>query len=132
MNNQSILDSVKKVLQIPASLDVFDIDIIMHINSVFATLSQLGIGPVNGFFIEDKTKLWSDYLGDGPTADLRLNAVKTYMCLKVRMIFDPPTTSFTQTAYKEQIAELEWRINVQREETKWNMERLAQLPLLEL
>lgn len=107
----SILDSVKKVLGIDKDYDVFDVDILMHINSVFATLNQLGVGPEAGYSIEDASPTWSDYLGD----DLRLNNVKTYVYLRVRMLFDPPTTSYLLNAYEKQIQEAEWRINVTRE-----------------
>lgn len=112
---QSILDSVKKVCGIEASYTAFDIDIIMHINSVFSTLNQLGVGPVNGFMIDDATATWDQFLG----ADPRLNHIKSYMYLRVRLLFDPPATSFTIEALKDQYKELEWRISVQREDTMW-------------
>ena len=104
----SILDSTKKILGIDADYDAFDLDIITHINSTFAQLAQLGVGPEEGFEIEDSSKLWSDFLG----ANKLINSVKSYMYLKVRMYFDPPTTSFDLTAKQEQIKELEWRLNV--------------------
>jgi hypothetical protein len=105
----SILTSTKKVLGIDEDYTVFDEDIIMHINSVFMTLSQLGVGSSSGFQIEDDEAVWSDFVG----ADLNLNAVKTYIYLRVRLLFDPPTTSFVLTAMEQQIKELEWRLNVQ-------------------
>lgn len=111
----SILDSVKKVLGVDFDYDVFDLDLTMHINSVFSTLNQLGIGPVNGFMIEDDTVTWDAFLGD----DSRLNNVKTYIYLRVRMLFDPPQTAYLVTALKEHIQELEWRLNVYREGTAW-------------
>lgn len=111
----SILTSTKKILGIDASYDVFDVDIITHINSVFSTLNQLGIGPTAGFMIEDDTAEWDAFLEN----DLRLNAVKTYVYLRVRMLFDPPQTSFHIAAMEKQIQELEWRLNVQREEESW-------------
>jgi len=104
----SILDSTKKILGLESDYTRFDLDVITHINSTFAQLAQLGVGPVDGFEIEDSTKLWSDFLDNNKL----LNFVKTYMYLKVRMWFDPPTTSFDLTAKKEQITELEWRMNV--------------------
>lgn len=107
----SILNSVKKVCGLPPEYDVFDEDIIMHTNSVFAVLGQLGVGPVEGFAIEDDSAEWSDFLGDVTL----LNSVKTYVQLRVRMLFDPPTTSFAIGAMQEQIREFEWRINVHRE-----------------
>jgi hypothetical protein len=111
----SILTSVKKVLNIDASYTAFDEDILMHINSVFATLTQLGVGPATGFAIEDDTTTWDAFLG----TDLRLNNVKTYVYLRVRMLFDPPQTSYLIDAMREQIRELEFRMNVYREETAW-------------
>jgi hypothetical protein len=111
----SILDSTKKVLNLAPDYTAFDQDVILHINSVFSTLNQLGIGPEAGFRIEDNSALWSDFLG----GDLRLNHVKSYMCLRVRMLFDPPTLGYVIDAVKEQIKELEWRINVQRESIAW-------------
>lgn len=111
----SILTSVKKVLNVDATYTAFDEDILMHINSVFSTLTQLGVGPATGFAIEDDTATWDAFLGTDP----RLNNVKTYVCLRVRMLFDPPTTSYLIDAMKEQIRELEFRMNVYREETAW-------------
>lgn len=104
----SILDSTKKILGLDADYDAFDLDIITHINSTFAQLSQLGVGPDEGFSIEDSETLWADFLG----ANKLLNFIKTYMYLKVRLFFDPPSTSFGITATQDQIKELEWRINV--------------------
>ena len=109
--DESILNSVKKILGIASDYDAFDTDIIIHINSVFSTLNQLGLGPDEGFMIEDDSAVWGDFLLD----DMRLNSVKTYVYLKVRILFDPPTTGFTLTALQEQIKELEWRLNVYRE-----------------
>jgi hypothetical protein len=111
----SILTSTKKNLGIEASYTAFDEDIKLHINSVFSTLHQLGIGPVDGFAIVNDTAVWSDFL-DG---DLRLNSVKTYVYLRVRMIFDPPTTGYHVAAVQKQIEELEWRLNVVREGDVW-------------
>jgi len=111
----SILDSTKKTLNVPADYDNFDPDIIMHINSVFSTLNQLGVGPQEGFMITDDTAVWNTFLGGDP----RLNNVKTYIYLRVRLLFDPPGTSFVLEAIKEQIKELEWRINAQREDELW-------------
>jgi hypothetical protein len=117
----SILTSVKKNIGIEENYTAFDPDIILHINSVFSTLNQLGIGPEDGFFIEDKNTVWSDFLG----GDARLNQVKTYVYLRVRLLFDPPTNSFVIAAYEKQIEELTWRINVVREFTDWPL--LAEL-----
>lgn len=111
--SNSILTSTKKALGIDESYTVFDPDIVMHINSVLSTLNQLGIGPEPGFFIENATPTWTDFLGSDP----RFNSVKSYLYLKVRLIFDPPATSFTITAMKELAQELEWRMLTLREST---------------
>jgi len=107
----SILNSVKKILGITEDYIVFDVDIITHINSVFATLNELGIGPEDGFMITDESTLWSAYILN----DQKLNAVKSYMYLRVRLLFDPPTTSYLITSLNEQAKELEWRLNVIRD-----------------
>ena len=105
--SDSILMSVKKVLGIPDDYKVFDPDIIMHINSVFMILNQLGIGPEDGFSITSETEQWLDF------ADLSMiNAVKSYVYLRVRILFDPPTSSFVLTSMENQYKELEWRLNV--------------------
>lgn len=108
----SILTSIKKLLGIAEDYTHFDNDIIIHINSVFMTLTQLGVGPSEGFFIEDKSTEWSEYISE-PT---KLQAVKTYMYLKVRLVFDPSSVgSSTLASYERQITELEWRLNVDAE-----------------
>ena len=106
----SILLTTKKALGLADDYTAFDQDIIMHINSVFSTLVMLGVGPETGFVIEDNTKTWNEF-----TSDVRLNSVKSYMYLKVRLLFDPPSTSFVLNALQEQLKELEWRMNVYRE-----------------
>jgi hypothetical protein len=108
--SNSILQSTKKTLGLAEDYTAFDQDIIMHINSVFSTLVMLGVGPETGFVIEDETDTWEEF-----TTDVRLNSVKSYMYLKVRLLFDPPSTSFVLSALQEQIKELEWRMNVYRE-----------------
>jgi hypothetical protein len=90
MAGESILDSTKKALGIAPDYDVFDVDILMHINTVFAVLSQLGIGPEDGFLIEDAEAVWEDFLG----TDKQLNSVRTYVFLRVKILFDPPGNSF--------------------------------------
>lgn len=112
---QSIFTSVKKVVGLSESDTSFDDDILMHINSVFSTLNQLGIGPETGFEIEDSIPTWDAFIG----TDLRLNFVKTYVYLRVRLVFDPPATSFAIDSMNKQIEELEWRINVLREGDSW-------------
>lgn len=113
--SDSILESTKKNLNLASDYTAFDQDVIMYINSVFSTLNQLGVGPVEGFMIEDDASTWDAFLEGDP----RLNHVKTYIYLRVRMLFDPPTTGYHVEAMKEQIKELEWRLNVQREDTEW-------------
>jgi hypothetical protein len=109
--SDSILTSTKKLVGLEADYTAFDLDIITHINTVFMTLNQLGLGPANGFMIEDAEAVWHDFIGD----EKLLNAVKSYVFLRVRMLFDMPTTSYAIAAFNEQIRELEWRINVLRE-----------------
>ena len=107
--DQSILDSVKKVIGMDPSYTAFDIDIIMHINTQFSKLYNLGVGPKNAAFeIEDKNAKWSDFL-QGKT---NINMVKTYVYMAVRLIFDPPPTSFGIEAVKTEIQEMGWRLNV--------------------
>lgn len=109
---ESILTSVKKMLGITEDYEHFDSDIVMHINSVFMILSQLGVGPANGFSISDKFAKWTDFL---PEDNKNFEAVKTYMYLKVRLIFDPPMSSAVMEAMKQMVNELEWRLNVESE-----------------
>jgi hypothetical protein len=111
---QSILTSVKKILGQAESDTSFDVDIVLHINSVFAVLDQLGVGPAGGFVIEDSTATWDDFV-----TDTRMNSVRTYVYLRVRLLFDPPSTSFVIDSMNKQIAELEWRLNVVREGDSW-------------
>ena len=105
--DSSILTSIKKLLGIAEEDTSFDQDIIMHINTVFAILAQLGVGPANGFSIEDDGAIWSDYLGNVTNLEL----VKSYIYMKVRSMFDPPTSSILVDAMNKNISELEWRIN---------------------
>ena len=105
--DSSILTSIKKLLGIAEEDTSFDQDIIMHINTVFAILSQLGVGPANGFSIEDDSAIWGDYLGNATNLEL----VKSYIYMKVRSMFDPPTSSILADAMNKNISELEWRIN---------------------
>lgn len=110
--SNSILDSVKKVLNLDPSYTAFDPDIIMFINSAFVTLHQLGLGPTEGFWIESPAETWDEFITSPPNY---VNMVKTYVFLRARMLFDPPTTSFLIAAMNEQIQEYEWRLNVARE-----------------
>lgn len=105
--SDSILNSIKKLLGIGEDYKHFDADIIMHINMAFMVLYQLGVGTPYPFSIEDEQPRWSDFLGDS----LDLNGVKTYIYLKVKLVFDPPQSSAVMEAIKQNIAELEWRLN---------------------
>lgn len=113
--SDSILTSTKKALGIDESYDVFDTDILMHINSVFSTLQQLGVGPKDGFAIHNAEAKWDDFL-DG---DLRLNNVKSYMYVRVRLLFDPPGTSYLINSLDKQAEEMAWRLNVSREQSDY-------------
>lgn len=104
----SILTSIKKLLGIAEEYEHFDSDLIMHINSVFMVLNQLGVGPVEGFSITDKTETWEDFTQN----DLMIQSVKSYVYLKVRLLFDPPSSSAVMESINRQISELEWRLNL--------------------
>lgn len=113
----SILNSTKKILGLPEDYTVFDHDVITHINTAISQLTQLGIGPPQGYMITSVDDEWNDFID--VENDLQLNNVKTYVFLKTRQYFDPPTTSYLISAMERQIQELEWRMNVHREETGW-------------
>ncbi len=106
---ESILTSIKKLLGITEEYEHFDADLIMHINSVFMILRQLGVGPSEGFSIKDKDAVWNDFLSDTSN----LEAVKSYIHLKVKMLFDPPLSTAVAEAYNRILNELEWRLNVE-------------------
>lgn len=103
---ESILTSVKKMLGITEEYEHFDPDIIMHINTVLTILTQMGVGPKEGLTIVDKSTTWGEFLSN----KLYLESVKTYVYLKVRLIFDPPLSSAVMEAIKQSINELEWRL----------------------
>ena len=103
----SILTSIKKLLGVAEDYAEFDEDIMTHINSVFLNLTQLGVGPEEGFMIEDATAEWGDFINDS----VQLQAVKTYVYLKVKLLFDPPLSSSVTESINRMIAELEWRLN---------------------
>jgi len=105
---ESILNSIKKLLGIAEDYDHFDSDIIMHINSVFTTLTQLGVGPEDGFSINDEAEKWEDFLPE----DRMIHSAKSYMFMKVKLMFDPPLSSAVIECTKEQIKEMEWRLQV--------------------
>ena len=104
---ESILTSIKTLLGLDEDTEDFDTDIIMHINSVFLILNQLGVGTSDVFSIQDKYSSWEDFIPDG-----NYKAVKSYMYLKVKLLFDPPLTSAVMEAMERQIKEYEWRLNV--------------------
>ena len=104
--NESILTSIKKLLGIAEEYEQFDTDIVLDINTALSVLCQLGAGPKEGFSITDKSTAWSDFMGNDP----RLNLVKSYVHMKVRLMFDPPTSSAVTDAINKTISELEWRI----------------------
>jgi hypothetical protein len=105
----SILLSIKKLLGIEPEYTQFDQDIMMNINSVLMVLNQLGVGPTAGFTISSDMETWQNLLGDSKN----IEAVKIYVYLKTRLLFDPPSNSFLVDAINRQITELEWRINIQ-------------------
>lgn len=113
MELESILTSVKKMLGIVEEYEHFDPELIMHINSVFMILNQLGVGPSEGFSIEDAETTWSEYIGVGSD----LEAVKSFMYLKVQLLFDPPDRSAILEAKKNLLSELEWRLLIAAEST---------------
>ncbi len=117
-NADSILDTTKKLLGFESDYTAFDLDIITHINSVFSTLQSLGVGPSEGFMITDKEAVWDEFTGLD-----NMNSVKSYMFMRVRMMFDPPTTSFHLESLKKMAEEIEWRLHVQAEEVNntWPM-----------
>ena len=106
---ESILTSIKKLLGIAEDYTHFDADIIMHINTVFMILMQLGVGPTSGFSISDDSDVWGDFL----TSDQQLESVKTYIYLRVKMMFDPPTSGTVIQSTENLIKELEFRLNVE-------------------
>lgn len=109
--SDSILTSIKKVLGIDEGLTVFDVDVQMHTNSALSKLTQIGVGPEHGFAISGPGETWADFVGNDP----RLNSVKTFVFLSVKLVFDPPPTSYLISAYKEQIDEISWRLAAKHE-----------------
>lgn len=109
--DESILDSIKKLLNLSKDDTAFDTDVIIIINSVFTTLRQLGVGPEKGFRILGNEEKWNDFISD----ELMLDSVKTYVYLKVKIVFDPPLNSSLMDSFERQIKELEWRLNVEVE-----------------
>lgn len=112
----SILNDVKKIIGISEADTSFDLDLITHINTAFSVLYQLGVGPETGFFIDDAGAEWSEFVDEDLAA---YNMVRSYVFLRVRMLFDPPATSFHIEAMNKQLEQYEWRISVQRE---WDLD----------
>lgn len=110
--DESILTSIKKVLALDPDNRDFDLDIILHINSVLAILQQLGVGPDEGFEINDEYATWRDYLGDDAK---HVAMIKSYMAAKVRILFDPPVSSAVMESLNRICSEFEWRANVAAE-----------------
>ena len=108
---ESILTSIKKLLGITEDYEHFDPDIIMHINSAFMILTQLGVGPPGGFSISDDTAMWTDFVPDMSM----VKSVKSYVYLRVRLLFDPPSSSAVIESINHMISEFEWRLNVAAE-----------------
>ena len=108
---ESILISIKKLLGLSEECKDFDTDIIIHINTVFTVLNQLGVGPEEGFMIEDDSSTWDEYIED--TTIKKFSSIKTYIYLKVKMVFDPSSHSAVLAANKETINELEWRLTTE-------------------
>lgn len=106
--NSSILLTIKKMLGLAQDYTIFDLDIIVQINTALAILTQLGVGPSKGFRIAGTTETWNDLLGDAEN----LEEVKTFIYLKAKKLFDPPASGTVMEAYKQEEKELEWRINV--------------------
>ena len=117
----SVLLSVKKMIGVPKDYDVFDMDIIMHINTVFDALNQMGVGPEEGFSISDDSTEWSEFMTYGKNSEM----VKSYMYLKVRMLFDPPSNSNLSNVIGEQIKEYEWRLLIFADELRIAKEKAS-------
>lgn len=109
---ESILTSIKKLLGIAESYKQFDTDIIIHINSALMVLNQLGVGPSQGFGIKDETNTWSEFI---PEDRYDMESIKSYVYMKVRLLFDPPASSAAITSMEKLISEFEFRINVAAE-----------------
>lgn len=104
----SILNSIKKLLGITEDYTNFDADLIMHINSVFMILNQLGVGPKDGFTITNEKDVWNDFISDTKN----IEAIKSYIYLKVKLMFDPSASSVVTESINKIISELEWRLNI--------------------
>lgn len=106
--SESILNSIKKVLGIDPTYDVFDVDILMHINSVFSDLHQVGAAPASSITVLDATSVWSDFIQGKEHVEM----VRTYVALRVRLLFDPPTSAYGTESMQKQADKLEWRLSL--------------------
>ena len=111
LTDDSILRSVKKMLGLDPDYHNFDVDVTLHINSVLMVLTQLGIGPPEGFSVTSEDSTWHEFVGNRPNVE----AIKSYVYLKVRLMFDPPANSFVVNSFEKQAEELAWRLNIQGE-----------------
>lgn len=118
----SILTSIKKLLGIAEDYEHFDQDLIIHINSVLSVLTQLGVGPSEGFSIEDENATWNDFIPE----DKRLSSIRSYVYMKVKLLFDPPLSSSVMESMNRMVSEFEWRLNVAAEPTQSNKEEVNQ------
>lgn len=121
--DDSILDTTKKLIGIYPEQTDSDLEIITHINSMFFVLQQLGVGPPQGFSITDNTSKWSEFIGDD-----QIHAVKSYMGLRVRLLFDPPPTGPSTEAMERQASQMEWRLNIKAEGDAWDAQLMTSLP----
>lgn len=110
--NESILSTVKKLLGVTDDYDYFDQDLLIHINSALMSLSQIGVCPSQDFYTLDKDTTWSEYLGYDYQENIDFGSIKSYIYLKVKLLFDPPQNSFTIEAINKMITEMEWRIYI--------------------
>jgi hypothetical protein len=115
----SILKSTKKVLGVSLEDTSFDLDVLTHINSAFGVLHQLGIGPEGGYGIDSENNVWAEYIQDDPMLLPYLSLIQTCIFLRVRLLFDPPATSYALAAMERQLQEHEWRLSTAREEWEW-------------
>lgn len=104
----SILESIKKLLGIPKEYDAFDVDVIIHINTAFAILNQLGLGPEGGYGIEGYDEIWDDYM-----TSYNMSMIKTFIYLKVRLAFDPPSSTALIESMQRTLDELTWRLELE-------------------
>lgn len=118
--SDSILDTVKQALLIPVDYDVFDPQVVMYINSAFSALNQIGLGPEEGFVVTDNTQLWSQFIGN----EKRIENLKVYVCVRARLLFDPPTTAYLVEALQGEAEQALWRLSIHRERWGWDNPQL--------